>query len=985
MFLDLLLDSFSGIYLMRLSQWFFLDADCLRQLDFLCPVQLVSTLPRFCPAAQYSWCRCGCTRSRSGGNSVGSFEWELISGKRATFNGMAASDDLAVAVGAAGSLATSEDLSFLDYRPRITDQNLNGIVWGNDLFVAVGQDNAIFTSVDGLNWVDRTPDFETFSNHRLFGIIWTGTRFVAFGNYGTILTSEDGVTWSKRETGDQNAWYKSAVWTGTQVVVVGENVVVVSSDGVEWSTVTLVGEVSAADTAWNGSIFVSIDGPGGIYTSSDAATWTKQFIATTRWFSGVVWMGEKFVAVGGNGTAATSVDGVNWDLHQTENTSSGFVEHHALALIGDTLVTVGLNDLIMLSTDGEDWFRAGADFDQTLFSVIWTGSRLVASGAFGTILSSSDGALWERSSTNIQNNLNSVVWTGTHYVAVGNGGIILTSPDLANWTVQESGTDELLIGVAWGNQRAIVTGNNGTLLSSQNLTDWTALESPTSSRIEMIHWNGTLFAAITPAGELLISADGVTWITEIVPTIFGGFLAGVKSTPDSILVVGEFGELKIREEGGQWFIPTTGTFDDLFSVVANETTTVIVGESGIVLSGPNEGNPTERASGTDVDLFDVVWTGERFVAVGRRGGVTVSEDGETWVSRGWSSSRQKPSIIYADGKYVAAGDDPSIATSPDGVFWTAFETDVNGWDALRSVAWSGDTYVAVGVWRGGETRSRIYSSSDAENWTLRLEENSLFGLSAVCWTGSLFVVGGTDGKIFTSPDGIDWTERVLGITDFINEVAAGNGQIIAVGSSGGIAVSADGVSWSPASSEIPTPLFDIVWADSRWIAVGIDTLSSPDGVNWTIGSNNGPRRHSILWTGNRYISFGENGRIEYSETGSEWINANGLISNSRFDEAVYVNGKIVAVGTSGGIAIGDEIQFLAPRLALNPVSAEQFEISFATEVGCSYLVIQYDDSQAPPVWQDVGEFTPGDGSISTVALPIGSENNLFQVVVRRDN
>jgi hypothetical protein len=51
----------------------------------------------------------------------------------------------------------------------------------------------------------------------------------------------------------------------------------------------------------------------------------------------------------------------------------------------------------------------------------------------------------------------------------------------------------------------------------------------------------------------------------------------------------------------------------------------------------------------------------------------------------------------------------------------------------------------------------------------------------VTYGNGLFVAVGEDGTILTSPDGVTWTQRTSGTSNWLNGVAYGNGLFVAVG------------------------------------------------------------------------------------------------------------------------------------------------------------------------------------------------------------
>ena len=60
------------------------------------------------------------------------------------------------------------------------------------LFIAVGQEGVILTSLDGTTWTSRTSG----SSEVIWNIYYENSTFVGVGASGTILTSSDGTTWT---------------------------------------------------------------------------------------------------------------------------------------------------------------------------------------------------------------------------------------------------------------------------------------------------------------------------------------------------------------------------------------------------------------------------------------------------------------------------------------------------------------------------------------------------------------------------------------------------------------------------------------------------------------------------------------------------------------------------------------------------------------------------------------------------------------------
>jgi PKD domain len=106
-------------------------------------------------------------------------------------------------VGWAGCVFTSTTANAGSWTQRIfSGPQLNGIAFGNGIYVAVGDNGTIRRSTDGITWLLVTSG----TTNTLSSVSYGGGTFVAVGyvpNNGdsTILTSSDGLTWTNRSAG----------------------------------------------------------------------------------------------------------------------------------------------------------------------------------------------------------------------------------------------------------------------------------------------------------------------------------------------------------------------------------------------------------------------------------------------------------------------------------------------------------------------------------------------------------------------------------------------------------------------------------------------------------------------------------------------------------------------------------------------------------------------------------------------------------------
>ena len=167
-----------------------------------------------------------------------------------------------------------------------TPGHLYGLVWGADLFVAVGDydsgDPAVFTSPDGIVWTERPQVASILGAITLYGAFYAESLklFVAVGETGTIITSADyGSTWTAQASG-VTEHLRAGVWNNntTRAVVVGDNNTVLSSVNLTAWTPRTSGfaatmELTGVATDGRRTRFVIVGAFGCRAYSDDAVTW----------------------------------------------------------------------------------------------------------------------------------------------------------------------------------------------------------------------------------------------------------------------------------------------------------------------------------------------------------------------------------------------------------------------------------------------------------------------------------------------------------------------------------------------------------------------------------------------------------------------------------------------------------------------------------------------------------------------------------------
>jgi hypothetical protein len=147
-------------------------------------------------------------------------------------------------------------------------------------------------------------------------------------------------------------------------------------------------------------------------------------------------------------------------------------------------------------------------------------------------------------------------------------------------------------------------------------------------------------------------------------------------------------------------------------------------------------------------------------------------------------------VTYGNGTFVAVGKDGTFLTSPDGINWTRW--------ILRAPA-----PPARGFW---QRRQRRYLK--AIRW-----------LRSVAYVNDTFVVVGSEGTLFTSPDGENWMPQTSGTSANLNGVAYGNGLFVVVGDGGTILTSSDGTTWTARGSGTHSSLSSVAYGNNTFVAV----------------------------------------------------------------------------------------------------------------------------------------------------------------------
>ncbi|MFH1702230.1 MAG: fibronectin type III domain-containing protein [Nitrospirota bacterium] len=517
--------------------------------------------------------------------------------------------------------------------------------------------------LDNWHWRNPLPQ-----GNPLNGITYGQNTFIAVGDMGTIVSSSDGMNWTIRKSGTRNGLYGVAYGNGTFVAVGEDGIIITSPDGVNWTKRSSVTSNDLKEITYGENIFVAVGDGEIIITSPDGVNWTKRvYLNTWGCFEGVAYGNETFVAVGydgdDEGVIATSPDGVNWTV---QNLGMA-VELYGITYGENIFVAVGENGIIITSPDGANWTEQNSGTSWPLTEVAYGNGTFVVVGYEydGEIITSPDGVNWTKRTSGTSTYLEGITYGNDTFVAVGQRGEIITSPDGTNWTERSSGTHVWFDAITYYNNNFVAVRDepyHEVILTSSDGVNWTEQLPGTYLPFYGVAYGNNIFVAVEPYGALFTSSDGTIWKKSS-----GSNLYGVAYGNGTFVAAGWGGEVRTSPDGVHWIVqtlelPPSGFSPWLTGVAYGNGTFVVVGELGTVLTSPDGITWTEQSSLT-YGLRGVAYGNNIFVALdGYR--VYTSIDGTKWTADYYFGPfRSLQGISYGNNTFVVVGENGTILQS----------------------------------------------------------------------------------------------------------------------------------------------------------------------------------------------------------------------------------------------------------------------------------------------------------------------------------
>jgi len=839
-----------------------------------------------------------------------------------TFQGQAVASDGSQQVTFLGQQSSDGRLWTLpkfDLANSSSDKQLNAIAYGNDTFVAVGDNSQIYTSIDGEHWQMQRGGSNSLIN----------------------ITDDDDVIFVNNRFYFADGEYIRISYDGIHV----EHSILVNTDSDDVRALTFAN-----------SQFVAVTKKGSIYTSTDGFIWQKRLTQEAgKYFQDVEFGNGLYIAVGNDGSIFTSESGVDWI--NSNNDIVGLTDLFGITYGSTGFVTVGQSGKVFTSSDGINWSTQTSGITQYLYSISYAHDTYVAVGNSGTHLISIDGIMWTNMDSGSRN-FKKIVATSQGFIAVASSGVISESFDYGqSWEETDLGKQALDDVVIADNASFIYDGHNIYVKGSF---------TPKVSQLELdtvvVHQRGSSAGASDLA--------------------FGnGRFVAVGGTSYESSWASSHPFVAVSFNGKQWrvipdvpFISREIVFHDGRFIAAGDDNAFYYSLDGITWS---KGNSYQGVS----YIRDLKYIGGRFVAVGRHNLVMTSSDGDNWDINSFDANNTLPSwgqVAYSNGRYVAIDGD-QLLMSDDGKTWIS-NTPVKLLDDNQTETVS---FLFIYAFRdcfyaGFSGEISIHSSTDGINWSFEcpipetytdgepipethvrpglmylqngqsvalkgsgdLDPEGMagdvdggdFGYSSylnIAYGNDVFVVVSDDDfdKALSTNGGENW-QRVEPFWG--NGIRYLNGQLLrSVPFSDSVQRSEDlGITWRTVwdvTPEYDVDLVDFAYHNGLYIAVSdysggssaddhATIYSSTDTINWTSeGGINDSREtpvhrlgfKKIIYAKNQFIAVGEYGLIATSSDGLDWVQQN---SNSTVDL------KDITYGHEGFVVVGgDKTIFHSPN------------------------------------------------------------------------
>jgi hypothetical protein len=592
-------------------------------------------------------------------NGIDFSNWILRSPDRVPGNQIVCGKGIYVSVGAGGMIQTSSDAVNWSFRVSNTSAYLNDIAYGNNTYVAVGQDTDLcacfLTSSDTQVWSTKKLDFGSKVRAIAYG---NGVFAAVVNGFGTddvgksyIYTSKNGVDWTAAVSEFNRGEFNDITFgNGVFAVACQDMKIMTSPDGVTWtnhkfdgmsSNYGKTGEFSIAHIANGNGMFV-IDIGLIVFISTDCEHWKSSSFNDRQSVQTLEFLNGKFYLTCEAGYIFRSNDGADWIRVPSNAPKNDWMSITSMAYGNGVFFAIS-STYSLRSNDGSNWILCSKGYTENAnLSSAAYGNGIYVAYACGDFLGtkhsesavSTDGVNW------------TAHYLGSHVTSrmvFGNGVFIVGESDATakDWPYERVGitTD----GVNWSYKK-LPEGNTGTV-------------------DDIIYDNGFFYLA---GADRANSGDDL-------PKLF------IERSPDGVHWERVM-QTNANTDGNRRLYLSCG--NGVLIAKELETSNYYISNDGV--------NWKNKQAADDLAYTVVSFTNGIFVINGFSGTVWTSTDGLMWTKRtitvnGHAAAENSTYVIpymygdrylpyaYGNGYYVATGKYrgvPNLFTSLDGVNWS---------------------------------------------------------------------------------------------------------------------------------------------------------------------------------------------------------------------------------------------------------------------------------------------------------------------------
>ena len=553
-----------------------------------------------------------------------------------------------------------------------------------------------------------------------------------------------------------------------------------------------------------------------------------------------------------------------------------------------------------------------------LYSIASNGAVDVAVGDHGAVYQSADGVHWKDVDTGygaLPDRLLSVIWAGDEFYVIGDHGLVLHSADGTHWQGTSPspwgyfGTVESFTTLAAGGGLVVMADGPGLNLNTHDGTTWTA-EPLNAVRFnagsKLVRAAGQFYGL---NGGLQHSADGLSGAA--VKGYPGTGPCDIASDGTKLVVQDQNGHFYTTSDGKHWTGPgaASGVPCDSTARGLSWTGNEFVWVSGAATYYSSSDGLSWNSHSIDPDYYfrSMVWDGGQYIAVGSQGAIFTSPDGDTWTSRSGEDHTAIEGIAWDGSEYIADIPADSAVLVGSGAHWQTATPPTE----LNFV-----TFVNDKTYGSGNAINRAYVTSDGSTWTPSTEPLEYSGIAG---DGAMQVVAITSGTVAVSnDDGATWSTLSKGVGDMTRLLWTGQ-EYLGVDSEK-VWSSPDGVSWTEQTLSTPPDgvLLDVARGGGKYLitADGGVLYTSTDGAHWTKGvatvpgDTVQPTMRWVIWDGKEFIGVGTTNQVTGPYSSSVWVSEDGA---SWYPErvpsgflATYVatgSGEVIIGGAHGELAV----------------------------------------------------------------------------------